>query len=207
MHMVKKSKKGLFKVAAHKKVLVAACLAIACLIVYSALQQNQPNVSEVSAYSTPSQPTEKVKKQQEAISIGTPTRITFPDLGVDVGVAPGVYDEASSSWSLNSKTAHYAQSTPPVNSKAGNTLIYGHNNRFVLGPIVDKLKPGMKAVVITKQNQQFIYSFDKEITVEPDDVDAIKNTFDPTLTVQTCVGSYYEQRRLFQFSFEKVEQI
>ena len=134
----------------------------------------------------------------------TPNRIIIPEKSVSVPVEDGVYDSISKKWTLGSKTAHHALITPNPNNQSGNTFIYGHNKRDVFGPIVD-LNPGAEALIETDEGITFRYVLRSVKDVDPSDISLFEYEGPAILTVQTCSGAWYEQRRLF--TFELMETI
>lgn len=129
---------------------------------------------------------------------GTPKRIIIPAKNLSVSIAEGTYSPTTKQWTLGDKTAHHALITPKPNNQAGNTFIYGHNKKEVFGSIID-LEVGSEAIIETKEEISFRYVLRSVRDVEPSDVSLFEYEGSPILTVQTCSGSWYEQRRLFTF--------
>lgn len=135
---------------------------------------------------------------------GKPARVTVPRLKIDLPVVDGIYNPTDRSWSLGKTTAQYATNTTPLNDNSGNTFIYGHNNRHVFGELLN-VQPGEEVVVVSDDGKKFYYRYRSSFDVQPHQVEAIKHEGKPILTIQTCVGRYFEQRRMFQFDFIRVE--
>ncbi len=135
---------------------------------------------------------------------GKPVSISIPTLGIELPVVDGAYDPASRTWSLGKKTAQYAANTPLANDTAGNTFIYGHNNKYVFGSLLN-IQPGDEIILTTAEGVRFYYKYRTSFDVKPHEVDSIKHQGAPMLTVQTCVGQYFEHRRMFQFDFVSSE--
>ena len=138
----------------------------------------------------------------EAIS-GIPVRIVVPSLAIDIPIQPGEYDGATDSWTLGGYVAQFATMTVPANNQQGNTFIYGHNNRYVFGPL-KHLQTGAEIIVVTSNGNQFTYIFESARTVIPEDVTLFNYQGPPILTVQTCTGAWHEKRQLYQFKFSGV---
>lgn len=136
---------------------------------------------------------------------GSPVRLVIPRLGVDLPIEDGVYDPATDSWTLSRTAVHYALITAPPNTTSGNTLIYGHNNRRILGA-TRNIQPGDVLQIITKENQTFSYAYTSDIKVDPSNTSIFgeTSTDKPRLTLLTCDGLFNEQRRLMSFDFTEV---
>ena len=137
---------------------------------------------------------------QKPSHLGLPSRLQIPDLMIDVAVVPGAYNPDTEDWSIGSSTASYAQTTPPVNDRAGTTLLYGHNNRKVFMPLFSIL-PSALATVTSDDGQKFIYRFESQNDILPTDTQSLKNTYAPNLVLLTCSGPNYSRRTLFHFYF------
>jgi sortase (surface protein transpeptidase) len=92
-----------------------------------------------------------------------------------------------------------------ANDYSGDTFIYGHNNRFVFGPIKD-IAPGSEALVYTSNNHVFSYVFQSSKNLTPDDTSILRYKGPSKLTVQTCSGALFEWRQLFSFDFNRLVQ-
>lgn len=147
---------------------------------------------------------EQIPLRQTTVT-GTPARIVIPSLAIDLAILPGEYDKSTGDWTLSSRNPHYATMTAPANNQAGNTFIYGHNNRHVFSGLW-RLQPGALVEVYTDKNDKFVYEYRSTWTVVPEDVSLLSYTGSPILTVQTCSGSWYQHRQLFWFSFKEVVQ-
>jgi LPXTG-site transpeptidase (sortase) family protein len=135
---------------------------------------------------------------------GEPASIAIPSLGIDLAVAPGVYNEQTHQWTLSLDKAHYAVMTPQPNTQGGNTFIYGHYRRNVFASL-HNIQPGAQAVVRTHNGKTFTYVYESNRIVAPEQSQGI---FDyqgkPILTVQTCTGVFFENRQLFTFNLVSV---
>lgn len=135
---------------------------------------------------------------------GVPVRIVISDANIDLPVVDGTYDAGSQTWSLSSDKAHFATPTALANAKEGSTFIYGHNSKSVFAGL-SKLQPGSIAVVETENGLKFRYILRTYKDVEPTDTSILSYRGKPILTVQTCAGTWFEDRRLYTFDFESVE--
>lgn len=144
---------------------------------------------------------EPVETPEPRIS-GTPTHIEFPERGVSVDVVPGYYNAKSKSWTLSEHAAHFATVTAEPNNKTGNTFIYGHNMPKVFAPLVNSAL-GDTAIVTTANGHVFTYKLVAIRDVEPNDTSAIQDHGSPILTVQTCSGVWFENRRMFTYELSE----
>jgi sortase (surface protein transpeptidase) len=177
-----------------------ALLLFLLLVIHPALLLKPPQSSFVAA--TPAIPTQP-QTEKPAIA-GKPVRITVESLGIDLPVDDGFYNPADNTWSLSGYHAQFAHPTPPANDKIGNTLIYGHNNKYVFGPL-KKIQDGDNAKVYTDNGHVFTYKFQDAINLNPNDTSIFNYDGPPILTIQTCSGNWNEWRRLFRFTFVGVD--
>jgi LPXTG-site transpeptidase (sortase) family protein len=145
----------------------------------------------------------EAEQQQQVIS-GKPVRVVIADVGIDLPVDEGRYNPADSSWSLSGYHAQYAMMTPLANDNQGNTFIYGHNNKYVFGPL-KKINQGSIAKVYTDSGKVFYYWYQSTYAVAPDNTSVLDYQGPSILTIQTCSGSWNEQRQMYVFTFDKVE--
>jgi LPXTG-site transpeptidase (sortase) family protein len=159
-----------------------------------------------------SQPQEVVTAQsslpeapaQAKITYGKPVRIVIPRLGIDLPVDDGVYNPADKSWTLSKNHAHFALLSSLANDKGGSTFIYGHNNKLVFGSL-HLVQPGDIAQIYTENGHMFTYKFQRTQEIKPEQVTVLDYQGPPVLTVQTCSGTWYENRQIFSFTYEKIE--
>lgn len=108
--------------------------------------------------------------------------------------------------SLNKTAAQYNTANVLPNNLAGNTYIYGHNNRHVFNQL-PQLLPGDLVELTTSNGYVFTYETNQIVDTHPGDVDAIAPSVKPQLTLQTCVGEHYELRRLFYLEYTGVRPV
>ena len=140
---------------------------------------------------------------EEPLVSGTPSRIAFPSVNIDLAVAPGYYDAKSQSWTLSNDKAHFATITDLPNNKTGNTFIYGHNRHQVFTRLLDA-KVGDRAVLTTDNGHTFTYVLRTIADIDPSNTSYLQTHRSPILTVQTCSGMWYENRRMFTFDLVEV---
>ncbi len=134
---------------------------------------------------------------------GSPESLQIPEINLSTDIQDGVYKPETQEWTLSSDSAHHALITPKPNNQSGNTFIYGHNKPEVFGPMVD-LQVGTKASITTKEGSVFHYILRSVKDVEPNDTSLFEYKGPAILTVQTCSGAWFEQRRLFTFELIEV---
>jgi hypothetical protein len=179
-----------------------AVYALTLVFLLSSLNIGMFRKTPVYANAQPYQPVSIIKAL--VITAGKPVEIVFPQLGLDLPVDDGNYDIANQTWTLSGYRAQFALPSVVPNDYQGNTLIYGHNNMKVFGKLRD-LQPGDTMQLITNNHLTFNYSYRSYRDVQPDDLSVFKYDGPPTVTVQTCTGSWNEIRRLYEFKFVKVE--
>lgn len=129
---------------------------------------------------------------------GKPIRIVIPSVGIDIAVVDGFYNQRTQTWSLSETEAQYATITPLANTVEGNTFIYGHNRPAVFKSLLDA-KAGASAMVYTDNGHQFIYKLRSWKATKPTDDSLFYYQGQPILTVQTCSGTFFQNRSLYTF--------
>lgn len=147
-------------------------------------------------------PTVKKEIKKETVS-GRPVTMWVPSLNIELPIDEGYYNPADSTWTLSGYHAHFAMPTMLANNQEGNTLVYGHNNKHVFGPLKG-LQPGAELVVKTDNGHVFYYTFESSETVQPDDLSIFTYEGPPILTLQTCTGNWHELRTLSKFTLTRV---
>lgn len=134
---------------------------------------------------------------------GAPTRITIPRLRIELPIEKGYYDPASKTWNVSKTAAQYATITPPLNTKGGNTFIYGHNLKDVFGRLPE-LKNGDIILLATEYNSRLAYRLTTARETNPYDDTLFYYTGPPIVTVQTCSGLFDQNRTLYTFALSGV---
>ena len=147
------------------------------------------------------------RPQAPKVISGLPVRIVIPSAPIDLPVDPGYYDSSDGSWTLSGYHAQFAMISTLANNVSGDTFIYGHNNNYVFGRLRHVTpSSGAVALIYTDNGHIFSYSFEKAVSVQPDDTSALRYYGPSRLTIQTCTGSINEWRTMFVFKFDKVIQ-
>ena len=163
---------------------------------------NKP-ATTYNLFDAKSVPVGSVKK---LVKSGNPKEIEIPSLNIKLPIVPGVYDTVSQTWTLSWDKAQFATNTPLPNDDMGNTFIYGHNARGVFNTL-HKIKTGEKLAITTDNNLRFNYVFVGSQEVMPNNDSLFSYKGPAMLTVQTCSGSFYQNRQLFAFRLDSVEDI
>lgn len=135
------------------------------------------------------------------ITMGKPMRLVIPKIERDIRVMEGHYNESDGSWTLvdGKIETYFAMPSALANDYGGNTIIYGHSNRFVFSPLKN-LVPGDIAEVYTDNGHVFRYAFVDARDIEPNDVSDFTLEGPPQLILQTCTGNWYEKRGMYRFT-------
>ena len=142
---------------------------------------------------------------REQIIKGTPVHLDIPSLQLSLVVADGNFNQNTGQWTLSLDKAHFANISAPVNTKMGNTLIYGHYRPEVFASL-HRIKPDSEAIVTTDNGYRFIYHLQAIHETSPSDTSLFAYTGPPQLTIQTCSGAFFQNRQLFTFSFVRYEK-
>lgn len=159
---------------------------------------------EAAAKSTGLKDGAGIPRTNEPLISGNPVHIALPELGISLNIKPGYYNKSSQTWTLSNTNAHFAMVSALANTQAGNTFVYGHNNKAVFSKL-SQIKPGGKAIITTDNNHTFTYTFTGQRTTNPNDVSLFAYSGKPILTLQTCSGVFYQNRQLFTFNFTGVQ--
>ncbi len=141
--------------------------------------------------------------QKRKVKSGVPTEIRVASLSIKLPVEPGHYNDVDGSWTLNNTSTFFALPSMPANDLKGNTLIYGHNTDKVLGKL-KSIELGSELEVKTDSGYIFTYIYSGEKHVTPTDTSIFTYDTAPTLTLQTCTGSWDQLRGMYTFSFKEV---
>lgn len=136
---------------------------------------------------------------------GHPDKLIIPSLNMELAVLDGTYDKKSGEWTLSGKSAHYALPTTLPNDTSGNTLIYGHYNKYVFNRL-HKVELGAEARVSTREGFVFVYKFVGTEIVDPADTSIFTYQGPSRLTLQTCTGALMQNRQMHYFAFDHVEK-
>jgi len=188
-------------------IIISAALIVGGTFIFNgyAISERVQAEAEAAAQNTPAMAVDQAPIAPEAVQ-GIPVHIEVPQVKVNIGVEKGYYNAKNGKWTLSDTSAFYGTMTAPANSESGNTFIYGHNANDIFGPLRDA-QVGMKAIVTTDTGYRFYYTLQSFKAVSPNDVSLIQATQAPTLTLQTCSGTWYQFRTLYTFTLDRYEQV
>jgi len=178
-------------------ILTAASLAIVLPAVY--FDHEHKGTAAGQLYKISAQ--EAKPKPSTPVITGHPNHISIPSVSIDLPVINGYYDTKSGEWTLTDDKAQFATPTAEPNNIAGNTFIYGHALTVVFGRLT-LIKPGAEVFITTENGYTFRYKFVETYATSPTDTSVLRYQGPPVLTLQTCSGSFWQNRQMYVFSLE-----
>jgi len=158
----------------------------------------------VSAHGLPHP--EPVKTKPHKVISGHPVAISIPSFNINLPIIDGFYNANNGGWTLTLDKAQFATISPEPNNEAGNTFVYGHYRPEVFA-YLHLIKPRATAVITTSNGYKFVYRFNQTYATSPDDTSVFKYKGVPMLTVQTCSGTWFQNRQMFLFDFVKYQKV
>jgi LPXTG-site transpeptidase (sortase) family protein len=137
---------------------------------------------------------------------GQPVEIAIPSLSMDLQVIPGVYNPNSGEWTLTDNDAQFAEPSVPPNNETGNTLIYGHYRPSVFA-YLHHIQPGAQAIITTANGYKFTYTYQNTQAFNPNDTSIFTYQGVPRLTIQTCSGTFMQNRQMYYFQYDGYSQV
>lgn len=174
--------------------IAVAIVAIGTLIFVTA----PPTQNDAAAVS---RPIPSFKQEPQDI----PTRITITSLDIDIPVTTGTFDPESHQWTLDESGAFWAEYSEAPNDTKGTTFIYAHARWGLFGALPD-ITSGAEALIFTQSGQVYRYHFESANTVEPEDTTVFARSGKPKLVLQTCSGTFSQNRTLYSFSLLSAEK-
>lgn len=163
------------------------------------------NNGSVTTHGLPTASAAAVKPGTPLIT-GKPISISVPSVNINIPVINGYYNQKTRDWTLSLDKAQFATPTVQPNNLTGNTFIYGHARVGVFYSLPD-IKSGDKAIVTTDNGYRFTYSFYSTYATQPTDLSVLTYKGPSMLTLQTCSGTWYQNRQMYLFSFVKYEKV
>jgi sortase (surface protein transpeptidase) len=136
---------------------------------------------------------------------GHPVSISIPSLNMNLPVIDGYYNKNSGAWTLTLNKAQFATPSVEPNNKTGMTLIYGHYRPEVFARL-HTIQPDSTAVITTANGYTFTYKYTGNYPAAPNDTSIFTYAGAPMLTIQTCSGTYFQNRQMYQFTFQSVQK-
>ncbi len=155
-----------------------------------------PNESGAAAFNESEIP-EHLRDMVESVTIAQTAidfneqivRIRIPAINVDAPVIKG------DDWeSLKNGVGLNLYSVEP--GKVGNVILSGHNDIF--GEVfryLDQLKPGNEIVLLTEK-KTYTYTVEETQIVQPNQVEVLAHTEDPTITLISCYPYLVDTKRI-----------
>jgi LPXTG-site transpeptidase (sortase) family protein len=150
--------------------------------------------------------TKPVEPAAPQMKTGHPVRVEAPTVGVDMPVVDGFYDGNSNEWTLYDDKAMFGAMTSQPNDNSGQTFIYGHATDRVFGKLLN-MKIDQPVYVYTSNGYKFTYKLKETHTVSPSDTGILNYNGGPRLLLQTCVGTFSENRKFFILDYAAVDKI
>lgn len=133
-------------------------------------------------------PATVVRAETQGISAslaqGLPETISIPSAKVELPIYPSSIKNGH--WETTPNGVSYLATTP-LPGHLGNTVLYGHNWRKLLGGLV-QVKPGDKIELTLDNGQHLSYTVYFVSVVTPDETHIYQNSLDHRLTIYTCTG-------------------
>jgi LPXTG-site transpeptidase (sortase) family protein len=186
-----------------KAIIIVGTLVIAAVISFLFLYFRKSPVANThrGSLSTPA-PVLSVPSSQMAS--GNPVSLSISSINSSLNIIKG-QQYPNGTWTLTPDKVQYAIISPEPNNKEGNTVIYGHATKAIFGHLY-LMKKGDIASIITDNGYVFRYRFEGSYSVSPFDFSIFSYKGAPILTLQTCSGTFYQNRQMYQFSYVSVEK-
>jgi LPXTG-site transpeptidase (sortase) family protein len=140
---------------------------------------------------TVSLPNDKIEAINSNIdTLSRPEKIYIPSLSKTLYISDGYALEDR--WVI-SETGVSFLTTSAVPGIPGNTVIYGHNTKNILGGLPN-IKNGDSIYIILKSGEFIKYEASETKEVNPNQVEILNSTADSRLTIYTCSG-FLDQAR------------
>lgn len=133
---------------------------------------------------TPAQKPQQQVAVSQDLRISKPSRLYVPKISKTLDVFDGQVVE--NRWSIASSGVSYLTSSA-VPGAQGNSVLYGHNTRDILGNL-PAVKNGDAIYVVMDNADIYKYEVSETKEVKPNQVEILNQTEDSTLTIYTCSG-------------------
>lgn len=124
-----------------------------------------------------------------------PIHFDVVDRGISLDIAPGAV-HSSGVWDVNRNGLSYL-TISALPGSGGNVVVYGHNWKGLLGPILDATI-GEQIELTSQDGGKYVYEITEIFDVTPRDTSILLPTDTETLTVYTCSGLLNQYRRVFR---------
>lgn len=130
---------------------------------------------------------------RKVFALGTPTSLSLPRLGINLGIKNGYYNSNRQEWTID-KVNTFSM----VGSKT--PLIYGHNNNNIFGKLTDTAKDEL-LIVSNEEGKELLFKYESDSILKPNESGIIGEYSDNTVYLMTCSGTFNEFRRLLTFVY------
>ncbi|KKR30448.1 hypothetical protein A2715_04540 [Candidatus Woesebacteria bacterium RIFCSPHIGHO2_01_FULL_39_32] len=113
-----------------------------------------------------------------------PTALLISDLGISLPIFPAKIQNGK--WEATSKGVSYL-STSSIPGELGNSVIYGHNWKSLLGNLT-KAKPGQEIMIYYSNGTKKTFKITHTQVVTPNQTKILDRTDDRRITLYTCTG-------------------
>ena len=125
--------------------------------------------------------------------------ITIPSIRKELPIIPAKI--TNNKWETTEKGVSLLSSTPTP-GEMGNSVMYGHNWKTILGDLY-KVKPGEEIIVTLKTGEKRRFIVENTAVIDPSQTYIIENTKDTRLTLYTCTG-FLDNKRFVVVAKPKV---
>lgn len=120
-----------------------------------------------------------------------PVRIEITRLGINLPVEEATITNGV--WQISETgVSHLGTSARPT--EGDNIVLYGHNKKRLLGPIIGRIKVGDEIDVFSESGQKNTYKVSEVLVVSPNAIDVVYPTEQEVLTLYTCTGPFDSKR-------------
>lgn len=119
-----------------------------------------------------------------------PSQISIARLKIDLPVSPAKIKAGI--WEISQNGASYLVGSG-IPGKEGNVVIYGHNKKYLLGPILS-LKKGDQVRIKNTKGDEYEYLVEEIKTVTPKQIEVLLPGNGASLTLYTCSGLFDSKR-------------
>ena len=119
-----------------------------------------------------------------------PSQISIARLKIDLPVSPAKIKAGI--WEISQDGVSYLVGSG-IPGKGGNVVIYGHNKKYLLGPILS-LKKGDQVRIKNTKGDEYEYLVEEIKTVTPDQIEVLLPGNGASLTLYTCSGLFDSKR-------------
>ncbi len=125
-----------------------------------------------------------------------PYSLEIPSIHANLPIIPALIQ--GKTWETTTKGVSYLKTTP-IPGEKGNSVIYGHNWKTILGDLT-QVKPGQKIIITMNDGVKKEFKVEYTATVDPSQTYIIDNTKDTRITLYTCTG-FLDSKRFVVVAF------